>query len=596
MTAIINGLSSTTSYFVTFYWALRAAQNVGGGDTAAGNQTQSSFSVLVNGQVVYASAQNLNDSGGWIYAQSLAWQPVAISAGQATVTFYVTSTTLQDHTVLFDDITISLAGAIALPSLQDFESPNTNYMYNPPVTPQQPWTWTGNGGGIAHTGSPWDPPAPIQPPSNAQYVFLQTSTNELVTMTATLFNLTGGVTYTVAFYYAVRYNSGLNQTESQLTLSIGGQQIWQSPPNISDVGGWTYVPPISFTGTGNIPIMFTCAAQFNADRAILLDAVQFTTSLPVPTYFMYPSVTYNFENPSLAFTSSYQYNPPLSVFQPFTWPMVITNVRNGGGGVAQVGGPFDPPAPTTPPSGTQYAFIQTSANSYAGLTLSNMSAVAQLSGNQNYYITFYYAARSANNDEVEPGWQTQSTLTVTVNGIAVWTSGPNITDIAGWTYAQSSTFPGVAGPDALYFIVTSTSNDDHTILIDAVTIVAGTAPTLTSTGTSGPTFPPVVFVPGGVIVPDVLLDFESPAANSPQYIYCPNITSSPTQPWSFPRNPSSTTDWGLGGIAQSGSPFDPPPPTTAPNNIQVSDTPAYHRTDTYKRCRTAHARIARTTV
>ena len=580
MSAIITGLSSTTSYFVSFYWALRAQSNTAGGDIGAGNQTQSSFSVLVNGQVVYASAQNLNDSGGWIYTQTVAWQPVAVSNGQATVSFYVTSTTLQDHTVLFDDITVSLAGAIALPSLQDFESPYTSYVYNPPVTPQQPWTWNSpTGGGIGHTGGPWDPPAPIQPPSNAQYAYLQTggTGNHTTWMSATLFNLTSGVTYTVSFYYATRaatttadYTSTGNQTQSQLTLLINGQQVWQSVQNISDMAGWLYVAPVTFTGTGNVPIMFYVTSIGSDDHAILIDAVQFTSSLPTPTYFMYTGITYNFENPSLAFTSPYQYNPPTSVFQPFTWPMVITNVRNGGGGLAQVGGPWDPPAPSTPPSGTQYAFIQTSANSFAGLQLSNMSAVAQLSGNQNYYITFYFGARAANNDEVEPGWQTQSTLSVTVNGITVWTSGPNITDVAGWTYAQTSTFPGVQGPDAIYFIVQSTSNDDHAILIDAITIVAGTAPSLSSSAGGSPGYPPIVFRQGGIIVPDTLYDFETPAANSPQYAYCPNITTSPAQPWSFPLNPSSTTDFCLGGVAQSGSPFDPPPPTTAPNNIQYA--------------------------
>ena len=576
MSAIITGLSPTTSYFVSFYWAIRAQQNLNGGDTGAGNQTQSSFSVLVNGQVVYASAKNLNDSGGWIYTQTTAWQPVAISNGQATVTFYVQSSTLQDHTLLFDDIAVSLAGSIALPSLQDFESPNTYYTYNPPVTPQQPWTWnTPTGGGIAHTGSPWDPPVPIQPPSNAQYAYLQTggTGNSTTWMAATLFNLTAGVSYSVSFYYGARYDSGNgNATQSQLTLYIGGQQLWQSAANISDQSGWTFVAPLTFTGTGNVPILFWVTSVGHADHAVLIDSIQFTTTLPLPTYYMYPSVLYNFENPSLAFTSPYQYNPPTNVFQPFTWPVVVTSVRNGGGGLAQSGSPFDPPAPAAPPSGSQYAFIQTSANSLSGLQLSNMSAVAQLSGNLNYYITFWYGARAQNNDEPEPGWQTQSTLTVTVNGNTVFSSGPNITDIRGWMYGQSNTFPGVQGPDAIYFIVQSSSNHDHTILIDAITIVAGTAPALgSSTGGNGgpPTFPPIVFRQGGSIVPDTLYDFETPAANNPQYTYCPNITSTPVQPWQFPLNPSSITDWGLGGIAQSGGPFDPPAPARPPNNIQV---------------------------
>ena len=342
MTGIITGLSAVNSYFVSFYWALRAQQNTAGGDVGAGNQTQSSFTVLVNGQVVYASANNLTDAGGWIYTQTSAWQPVALSNGQATVQFLVQSTTTQDHTVLFDDILISLAGAIPVPTLSDFESPNTGaWVYTPPVTVQQPWTFTANRCGIAHAGSPWDPPPPAQPPSNGQYAFLQTSGVNNVSMSATLFNLTTGVNYAVSFYYAVRYNNGLNQTESQLTLSIGGAAVWVSPPNISDVGGWTYVPPIAFTGSGSVPVQFSVLALFTADRAVLVDAVQFTSDQPVPTYYMYPSVTYDFENPNLALSVPYNYNPVNSLLQPFTWPIVKTNVINGGGGVAATGSPWE---------------------------------------------------------------------------------------------------------------------------------------------------------------------------------------------------------------------------------------------------------------
>ena len=576
MTATITGLSARSSYFVSFYWAIRAYTVVGG--ELAGNQTQSSFSVLVNGQVVFVSPQNVSDGGGWIYAQSTAWQPVAVSNGQATVTFYVQSSTQYDHTILFDDITVSLAGAFALPTLQDFESPYVGYMYNPPVTPQQPWTWnTPSGGGIGHTGGPWDPPPPIQPPSNAQYAYLQTGGTDNATtwMQSTMFNLSSTLTYTVSFYYATRAYTVFgeqqgNQTQSQLTLYIGGQQLWQSAANISDQGGWMYVPPITFTGSGNVPIMFWVTSFGDFDHAILIDAVQFTTSQPLPTYYMYPGTLYDFENPSLAFTSPYLYNPPTSVTQPFTWPIVVTAVINGGGGVGQVGGPFDPPAPSTPPSGFQYAFMQTSPNSNAGLQLSNMSATAMLSGNQSYYITFYYGARAQGNREVEPGWQTQSTLTVVVNGNTVWSSGPNITDIKGWMYGQTSTFIGIRGADSLSFVVTSSSNDDHCILVDAITIVAGTAPPLSgSTGSNAPAFPPLVFTPGGPIVPDTVYDFESPVASTYGFIYNPAVTTSaPVQPWQFAIDPL-TTSLGLGGIALFGGPFDPPQPARPPNNQQV---------------------------
>ena len=486
MSAVLSGLSASSSYLIGFYWAVRADH--ADSDTTAGNLTESSFSILVNGQVVYQSAAAVSDLGGWKYAETSQWQPTSVTGSQATVAFYVSSTSTEDHCILFDSVTVQLAGAITLPSLQDFESPSTtstsNFQYTPTVTVHQPWTFETNGGGIGHTGGPWDPPQPSQPPSNQQYAFLQTSPggsgNQTTWMNATLFNLTTGVTYQVSFYYATRFDASGNgesvgyQTQSQLTLLIGGQQIWQSPANITDQGGWTAVAPITFTGSGNLPIVFLVTSIGSFDHAVLVDAVRFTSSLPVPTYYLSSDVTYDFENPSLAFTDPYQYNPPLSSTQPFTWSIInLGGVIYGGGGVAAVGSPWDPPAPTTPPSGSQYGFLQTSPNNDPGLQLSNMTAAASLSAGYYYNITFYYAARAGGSPgEMGPDYDTQSTLTVLANGVQVWTSGPNLSDSGGWVYAVSASFAGVqGGGNTIQFIDQSSSNDDHTILIDSVTIV-----------------------------------------------------------------------------------------------------------------------------
>ena len=489
MTATLSGLTSSDSYITTFWWAVRADQNQ---EPEAGNQTQSSFSVLVNGMVVYQSAANVSDIGGWAYVQTDVWQPATINNGQATITFYVTATTLHDHTILFDSVSVVLAGALNVPSLADFESPSVDYLYNPPITPLQPWTFDASRGGIAHGGSPFDPAAPSQAPSNTQYAFLQTSGDLETFMNATLFNLTAGVSYQVSFYYATRYDSGNGlTTESQLTLYIGGAQLWQSPANISDPAGWTYVPPISFTGTGNVPILFSVIALGTEDRSILIDAVRLTSNAPLPTYYVYADQTVSFENPSLAFTSNFQYNPPLSASQPFTWSLItIGGVNYGGGGLASLGSPWDPPSPSTPPSGSQYALLQTSPNGVLGLQLSNMSASAYLTGGYSYNVTFYYAARAASSSEPEAGNATQSTLSVLINGAQVWTSGPNLSDTGGWIYAVSSSFAAANGVNSIVFVDQSSTNDDHAVLVDSVTIVnvggVGSAPGSPSSSSSTP--------------------------------------------------------------------------------------------------------------
>ena len=49
-------------------------------------------------------------------------------------------------------------------------------------------------------------------------------------------------------------------------------------------------------------------------------------------------ILYDFETPR----TSYSYNPPITVSQPWNW-------TSGQGGIASQGSPFDPPGATTPP-------------------------------------------------------------------------------------------------------------------------------------------------------------------------------------------------------------------------------------------------------
>ena len=60
---------------------------------------------------------------------------------------------------------------LATSTLYDFESPlasGQGYVYNPPVTVTQPWTWTPSQGGVGRQPGPFDPPGATTPPHNQQ--------------------------------------------------------------------------------------------------------------------------------------------------------------------------------------------------------------------------------------------------------------------------------------------------------------------------------------------------------------------------------------------------------------------------------------------
>ena len=125
--------------------------------------------------------------------------------------------------------------------LGNFESPlppNGAYIYNPPVTPIQPWTWPGFGG-VGVSGHDFDPPPPTQPPSPAQYGFIQISPSNAPdwynsSMWTNVTGLTANQQYNLSWYSGVRYDSGTgNQTTSQETVLFNNVPIWMSAPTLA---------------------------------------------------------------------------------------------------------------------------------------------------------------------------------------------------------------------------------------------------------------------------------------------------------------------------------------------------------------------------
>ena len=419
-----------------------------------------------------------------------------------------------------------------------FEAPAIGaYQYTPALSIIQPWTWTitgsqglgglgGQGGSVDDTligghshvcmclltnfvlcvpvyvyhvlFSPFDPPyltVDIAPPSPNQYAFLQTSPNgatgfRFSNMSATLGGMTAGSSYNLSFWYAARSNGDTgNATQSTMTVYVGGVAVWMSATNITDLNGWTWVFTTFNATAANTSLVFAVVSTSDNDRSVLVDSV-----LVMPTGVLLPStgavalsspnapIAFSFEQPILNSTivgaslQPYIYNPqPINAQQPWAWTWQQ-------GGIALQGGPWDPPAPATPPSGSQYAYIQTNPFGTSTLAQSNMSTtVTGLTLGTTYVMSFFWGVRLASGGDA-----TNSQMLIFVNGATVYTSAPNLTDNAGWTQNKTNPFTMTTSTSAtIVFSVTAPSTAaDHTILIDGVAISPLAASNITNTSSS----------------------------------------------------------------------------------------------------------------
>jgi hypothetical protein len=435
----------------------------------------------------------------------------------------------------------ALSQTLAVGTLSGFESPSAlasgSYGYNPPVTALQPWTWTQGYGGVGQSGGPFDPPYPNtpndSPPSPNQYAFMQTSTGtQLTNMSCTLSGLTAGTAYNLTFWYAARSEGYTgNATQSQLTVVLGTQQLWQSPANIQDSSGWT-LASAPFTASTATLLQFNVVASSTNDRSILVDSVLVVSiASPLPTAGTVPINTaqaFSFEYPVLTpptgvSLQSYIYNPQISLSSTAYQPWTFTPSQ---GGIALTGSPWDPPSPSAPPAGSQYAFLQVSPHSALNDQYSTMTTtVTGLTAGNQYSVSWSSGTRS--------GYSQTSQLTVSVNGVTLYTSNQNLSDVAGWQYNQSAPFTASGSTCVLQFSVVSLSNSDGAVLIDAVTV--------------GPAFTPTS--PYSLTV-GTIWGFEGASVGS----YAYNPAASVLNPWYWSA--------GQGGIGTSGSPWDPPYPGT----------------------------------
>ena len=164
MSAVLTGLDTTASYYVTFFIGARLTGTPGEYEPY---NTSSTVQLTYGSQTLWTSVANLSDSNGYLSVQT---QPFTPSVTQATLSFTVSNTDDRDHSILIDALAVNQVVYLQPSTFYDFESPAVYgwFDYNSPTSAVQPWSWRWHYGGVAGEGGPFDPPGSDTPPHGTQ--------------------------------------------------------------------------------------------------------------------------------------------------------------------------------------------------------------------------------------------------------------------------------------------------------------------------------------------------------------------------------------------------------------------------------------------
>ncbi len=575
----ILSMTPGTSYYISFYYAPR------GSFATSPYFNPDSLSIIVNGAVVY-DLTDVSDIVGWTAANTSAFSS---STGTATLLVQVTSADpTNDWTILIDDVLVN-QGLPTLPTpltasvgtVYGFESPPLNkgmgsYNWQWPVggtwpvvnaTINSPWTF-GFTSGQATTNSTWDGAFINQAAAEGtQYAFLETARANLIfntsdsnpTISLNFATQSPTTQYTVSFQYSTRLNTTVVLPPTNFSLSANGQVIWSiASPYV--VSGWIPITTQAFSqssvptntqtsATNIIRLTFKNQGFAPLDQATLLDAVvinqvggipvsstgrastgvPYATSSSSPLCTVVPGSTIGIV-PGVA--QSFEWPPQSGGFNKGTggnlagaWPTnclpfslsIDAGIATAGGGV------WDPkPGSVRSPDGSaQYCILQV-AGATSNPAFINTTILSMTPGT-SYYISFYYAPRGS--FATSPYFNPDS-LSIIVNGAVVYDL-TDVSDIVGWTAANTSAFSSSTGTATLLVQVTSADpTNDWTILIDDVLVNQGL-----------PTLPTPLTASVGTVY-----GFESPPLNKGMGSYnwqwpvggtWPVVNATINSPWTF---------------------------------------------------------------
>jgi hypothetical protein len=440
-----------------------------------------------------------------------------------------------------------------------FLSPSTIYGFeSPPLTAAAPITFSvtdtaanpfvfSGTSGIALVGSTLDPPGG-QSANGTQYAFMQSGVGTTAaTIAGTVNGLTSNGNYYIDFYWGVSFNTSGPSAPVTYLVTVNGVSVFNV--SVTQQISWNRALSSAFAApaSGAMTIVFSnslISSSPNSYTTLLLDALIVQSGTP-PGLLLNNVSTGSFEYPNVG-SGGYAYGGSStvmtaapSVANPWSYDIITST----GPGIGSLGSPWDPLAGGIP-DGMQYTYIQCSTSAVP--TLTSVLAIGLVPGNV-YYLDFWYATRNYGNSPFAVD------LTIRADNVLVFSA--NISYYMPWYHGYSSNFIPSASTVRLFFANNDATSNDHSILIDAVTVrPQGYAA-------------PVVTVSGTV---NSLSSFEYPVLPTAGYSYgssyqIASVLPNVIDPWTIGNNV-----WMVGGgLAATGSPWDPPGGAT-PNGNQYA--------------------------
>ncbi|KAJ3175128.1 hypothetical protein HDU85_002174, partial [Gaertneriomyces sp. JEL0708] len=333
-----------------------------------------------------------------------------------------------------------------------------NFVYNPEIAYNQPWSFTDRLGGIARVGSPFDA-SPNIPPDGAQYAFIQTGLlNSLQSSIWTnVSDLVVGNPYSVTFSWGIRTDAGAAVpgyiTPCRVVVTLGGTEVYASAQNLSDADGWqnSQVSTRPWIATSTTALLkFDVNSLAFEDHTFLFDAIDVGPPRPLED-FLNVGESSDFESPYPV--NTVVWNPPQTILQQWAW--TPANM----GGIATMGS-FNAPRPPTP---NQFAVLKTAA----GSTTARMSTLLQgIIVGQTYRLTFWMANRNVG----------ASQESLKLNDATVWTSGTSFSNAEDGFKQFTVTFVATGTSASLAFETVSSTAQEQYVFIDSVLVMAVSAP------------------------------------------------------------------------------------------------------------------------
>ena len=291
-----------------------------------------------------------------------------------------------------------------------------------------PWSFcppvSAQGAGIAAVGSAFDPHSGFIA-DGVQYAYLQSTSNAVPYMNATLLGLTVGQSYYLNFLWAMR-NQADNYENAYFGFTVNGLNVWYYEATSAQLAFIWYNSTAFVAPSGVITLVAYFFNPNGDDHTAVFDAITVMPSpaAALPAGLQVGTVS-SFEYPTV---TTLQLSSALTALLPsVATPWTLT----GGAGIVSKGQGYDPDYQMFGDvDGNQFAVLTTNA---AGAVNSVTASFQALTVGQLYFVKFTWGITNA-----VPETNEVITFTVTISGATVYSQ--LITIIEPWQAARTLSF------------------------------------------------------------------------------------------------------------------------------------------------------------